>query len=75
MIYNQIKMVLIKYNKNQVDYKFLKESDLLLVVGIIYMVKFYIKNIIFDYFYFCKFMMFYYGLFLIYQVNLYYIKK
>lgn len=39
------------------------------------MVKLYIKNIILDYFYFCKFMMFYQGSFSIYQVNLNYTKS
>lgn len=63
-------MVLTKYNKNQADYKPPKESDPSLVVGITHMVKLYIKNIILDYFYFCKFMIFYQGSFSIYQVNL-----
>lgn len=68
-------MVLTKYNKNQADYKPPKESDPSLLVGITHMVKLYIKNIILDYFYFCKFMMFYHGSFSIYQVNLHYTKK
>lgn len=68
-------MVLTKYNKNQADYKPPKESDPSLVVGITHMVKLYIKNIILDYFYFCKFMMFYQGSFSIYQVNLHYTKS